>query len=71
MDVMTYKNKKTKKLRIITSFLIITLSIILLIYAIIDNEPIAVLVVFILITKMLDLILNIHRTKEDNNQNQI
>ena len=61
MDVMTDKSIKTKKLRLITSFLIIALSIILLIYAIINDGSIVILIVFILIIKIIDLILNLQR----------
>ena len=61
MDVMTDKSIKTKKLRLITSSLIIALSIILLIYAIINDESIVILIVFILIIKIIDLILNLQR----------
>ena len=62
MDVMTYKNKKIKKLRLITSFLIITLSNILLVYAIISDKPIVILVVFILIIEITDLLLNLKKS---------
>ena len=61
MDVMSYKNKKTKKLRLTTSFLIITLSIILLFYAIIIDEPIVIIVILILIIKITDLLLNLKK----------
>jgi hypothetical protein len=57
MDVTAVKNKNIKKLRPLTSFLIITLSIILLIYITISNEPMAILVVFIIIIKIIDLTL--------------
>jgi hypothetical protein len=57
MDVVAVKNKNIKKLRPLTSFIIITLSIILLIYVTISNEPMAILVVFIIIIKIIDLIL--------------
>jgi len=71
MDVMTYKNKKTKKLRLITSLLIITLSIILIIYAIISDEPIVILIVFILIIKMMDLLLNLQIIRRKKPRYQI
>ena len=61
MDVMTDKSIKTKKLRLITSSLIIALSIILLIYAIISDEPIVILIVIILIIKIIDIILNLQK----------
>jgi len=61
MDVVTVKNKKIKKLRLITSFFIITLSIILLVYAVIRDEPIVILVVFILLIKTIDIILNLQK----------
>ena len=63
MDVMAVKNKKIKKLRLITSFLIITLSIILLIYAITIDEPIVILVVLILIIKVTHLLLNLQKIR--------
>jgi lipid-A-disaccharide synthase-like uncharacterized protein len=63
MDVMAVKNKKIKKLRLITSFLIITLSIILLVYAIISDEPIVILVALILIIKITDLLLNLQKIR--------
>jgi len=63
MDVVAVKNKKIKKLRLITSFLIITLSIILLVYAITIDEPIVILVVFILIIKIIDLLLNLQKIR--------
>jgi uncharacterized membrane protein len=63
MDVMAVKNKKIKKLRLITSFLIITLSIILLVYAIISDEPIVIIVVLILVVKIIDLIFNFYKIR--------
>jgi hypothetical protein len=63
MDVVAVKNKKIKKLRLITSFLIITLSIILLVYAIISDEPMAILVVLILVVKIIDLIFNFYKIR--------
>jgi lipid-A-disaccharide synthase-like uncharacterized protein len=63
MDVMAIKNKKIKKLRLITSFLIITLSIILLVYAITIDEPIVILVVLILIIKVTHLLLNLQKIR--------
>ena len=68
MDVMTVKIKKIKKLRLIASFLIITLSIILLVYAITINEPIAIFVVLILILKIIDLIFHLYRIKRKKHQ---
>jgi len=70
MDVMTYKNKKTKKIRLITSFLIIIFSIILLIYAIISDEPIAIIVALILIIKIIDLICNFNVNRRKKHQYQ-
>jgi len=61
MDVMTHKSIKTKKLRLIISSLIIALSIILLIYALISDEPIVIIIVFILIIKIIDIILNLQK----------
>jgi lipid-A-disaccharide synthase-like uncharacterized protein len=63
MEVVTGKNKNTKKLRLKTSFLIIILSIILLVYAIISNEPIVILVALILIIKITDLLLNLQKIR--------
>jgi hypothetical protein len=63
MDVMTGKNINTKKLRLITSFLIITLSIILLVYAIVSDEPVIILIVLILIIKLIDFILNLQKIR--------
>ena len=63
MEVVTGKNKNTKKLRLITSFLIIILSIILLVYAIISDEPIVILVALILIIKITDLLLNLQKIR--------
>jgi hypothetical protein len=70
MDGIIDKKKPTKKYRIITSFLIITLSIILLIYAFISDEPIILLVIFILIVKIVDLILNLFRIKKKKHQHR-
>jgi hypothetical protein len=66
MDVMIIKKNKIKKMRLIASFLIITLSIILLVYAIIIDEPIVILVFFILIAKIIDLIFNLYRIRRKN-----
>jgi multisubunit Na+/H+ antiporter MnhG subunit len=56
MDVVERKNKITKKLRLITSFLIITFSIIILIYSV-DNYKITFLMIIILITKIVEVYL--------------
>jgi len=64
MDVVNCKNKNTKKLRLITSFLIIILSIILLVYEIISDEPIVILVALILIIKMTELLLNLQKIRK-------
>jgi len=71
MEVVTGKNKNTKKLRLITSFLIIILSIILLVYAIINDEPIVILVFLILIFKITDLLLNLQKIRRKKHQYQI
>jgi len=71
MDVVNCKNKNTKKLRLITSFLIIILSIILLVYAIISDEPIVILVVLILIIKITDLLLNLQKIRRKKHKYQI
>jgi len=55
MDGIIDKKITTKKYRLLTSFLIITLSIIILIYAFISDAPIIMLVIFILIIKIVDL----------------
>jgi hypothetical protein len=68
MDVMAVKNKKIKKLRLLTSFIIIALSIILLIYAIISDEPIVILVVLILMIKIIDLMFNLNRIRRKKHQ---
>ena len=56
MDVVTGKNKKTKKLRLITSIIIITLSIIILVYSV-GNYKITFLMIIILIIKIVDIYL--------------
>jgi lipid-A-disaccharide synthase-like uncharacterized protein len=66
MIVMTGKNKNTKKIRLITSILIITLSLILLVYAINSDEPIVILVLLILIIKITDLLLNLQKIRRKN-----
>jgi lipid-A-disaccharide synthase-like uncharacterized protein len=71
MEVVTGKNKNTKKLRLKTSFLIIILSIILLVYAIISDEPIVILVALILIIKITDLLLNLQKIRRKKHQYQI
>ena len=64
MDVMTVQNNNNiKKIRPITSFSIITLSVLLLIYAVIINKLIVILVVFILVLKVIDLIVNLFRIR--------
>ena len=63
MEVVTSKNKSIKKLRLITSFLIITLSIVLLVYAMIRNESILLLIIIIFIVKILDLIFNFYKIR--------
>lgn len=62
MDVIAGKNKETKKLRLITSFLIITLSIVLLYYSI-ENYKIIILIIIILIIKIVDVYLLLKRIK--------
>jgi len=64
------KKKPIKKYRLLTSFLIITLSIILLIYALISDEPIIMLVIFILIIKIVDLIFILFRFKKKKHQHR-
>lgn len=56
MDVVAGKNKKTKKLRLITSIIIITLSIIILVYSV-GNYKITFLMIIILIIKIVDIYL--------------
>jgi len=61
------ENKKPKKqsikekIRLIISFLILILALCLLGYAIVSNEPIVLLVVIILIVKLTDIVLNLHK----------
>jgi len=63
MDVVAVKNKKIKKLRLLTSFLILSISIILFIYAIISDEPIVIIVVLIITVKIMDLIFSLYRIR--------
>jgi hypothetical protein len=70
MGVVANKNNKIKKLKLLTSFLIITLSIILIIYAILSDEPIIILVVSILIVKIIDIIFNLYRTRRKKHRYQ-
>jgi hypothetical protein len=70
MGVIAVKNKKIKKLRLLTSFLIITLSIILLIYAKLSDEPMVILVFFILIVKIIDIIFNLYRIRRKKHRYQ-
>jgi len=77
MNVMMVKNKKPKKqsikekIRLIISFLVITLALCLLGYAIVSNEPIVLLIVIILIVKLIDVVLNLlkirRKTQTSNN----
>jgi hypothetical protein len=60
MFIGAIKNKKIKKYRPLISFLIISLSIIMLIYALIIDAPIVILVILILILKIIDLIFNLY-----------
>jgi hypothetical protein len=71
MDPADVKNKRIKKLRLLTSFLIITLSIILLVYAITIDEPIVIIVFLILIIKITDLLLNLQKIRRKKHQYQI
>jgi membrane protein YdbS with pleckstrin-like domain len=71
MDVMIEKKTKTKKLKYITSFLIIAISIILLTYAIINDEPMVILVSLILIIKIFDIALNIHKIRRRSYRHNI
>jgi len=63
------KNKKPKKqsikkeIRLIISFLTITIALCLLGYAIVSNEPIVLLVVIILIVKITDIVLHLHKIR--------
>ena len=70
MVVIASENKKINKLRLLASFLIITISIILLIYAIISDETIVILVVLILIVKTIDLIFNLYRIRRKKHRYQ-
>ena len=66
------ENKKPKKqsikekIRLIISFLVIILALCLLGYAIVSNEPIVLLVVIILIVKIIDIVLNLHKIRRKN-----
>ena len=66
MDVDVIKKNKIKKLRLLTSILIIAISIILLIYALISDEPTIILVVLIIIVKILDHMLNLYKIRKRN-----
>ena len=69
MDVVLGKNKKPKKtyfkkkIRLIISFLVIAIALCLLGYAIVIHEPIVLLVVIILIVKITDIVLNLHKIR--------
>jgi len=69
MDIVMRKNKKPKKqsikkeIRLIISFLTITIALCLLGYAIVSNEPIVLLVVIILIVKITDIVLHLHKIR--------
>jgi hypothetical protein len=56
MDVIAQKNKKSKKIRLITSFLIIMFSIVLLIYTM-GNRKITILVIMIITIKIVNIYL--------------
>ena len=71
MDAMVNENTKTKKIRLLTFFLIITISIILLFYYIIYDEPITILVILILIIKEIDIAFNFHIKRSIIYKNQI
>jgi len=62
MDVLAVHNKRIKKYRVLTSFLVISLSIILLIYTITIEEP-AIILAFIIIIKLMDLIFNLYKNR--------
>jgi len=60
----TTKNLSRKeKLRLAISFLVITLTLCLLVYAIVNNEPIVLFVVIILIVKIIDITLNFYKIR--------
>ena len=69
MDIAMGKNITTKnlslkeKLRLAISFLVITLILCLLVYAIVSNEPIVLFVVIILIVKIIDITLNFYKIR--------
>ena len=69
MVIVMEKNVKSKKqsikeeIRLIISFLAITFALCLLGYAIVSNEPIVLLVVIILIVKITDIILHLHKIR--------
>ena len=70
MDVMPVKNKKIKKLRLLRILLIIAFSIFMLIYGIINDEPIVVPLVLILILKMIYLIFHSNKARRKKHQYQ-
>ena len=69
MDIVMRKNKKPKKqsikkeIRLIISFLTITIALCLLGYAIVSNEPIVLIVVIILIVKITDIVLHLQKIR--------
>ena len=64
------KKITSKKYRLLTSFFIVMLSIILLIYAIISDEPIMIMVIFLLIIKIVDLTFILFRFKKKEHQHR-
>jgi len=70
MDVVTGKKKIIKKLRPLTSFLIIAFSIILLVYATIYDISIITLVVFLVVIKIIDITFVIYRVRRRKHQYQ-
>ena len=68
MNVMPVKNKKIKKLRLLRILLIITFSIYMLIYGIINDEQIVIPLVLILILKMIYLIFHSNKVRRKKHQ---
>ncbi len=62
-NITTKKFSRKEKMRLAISFLVIVLALCLLGYAIFSNEPIVLLVVIILIVKITDIVLNLHKIR--------
>ncbi len=72
-NITTKNLSRKEKLRLAISFLVITLTLCLLVYAIVNNEPIVLFVVIILIVKVIDITLKfykIHRKIQISNNSK-